>query len=546
MSVLIDIRTNGTFTVGATTLSWTHTVSAGLSNSILLVAASTGKAPPHATVSGVNWDDLGTPAALAEKGTGIAESTDSVFGDLWFLTNPVAGASKTIKITASTSCEITGSSSSYQNVDQANPFNAASPQTAIGTANPQPSLAVTSATGEMVVDAVAVNESGTSTLAQGAGQTVIGINQVGAGKHTAGSSDAPGAASVTMSWTGVTVGDLWCEIAASLKAAATADSGAAPSQRTRAGRGPGAGPSMRRMMPQQFPVVPPPPLLPAQPTPFRIGRGVSMGKPQRRMFPQRYPDTVVSSAVTAALTGVASTTGRGTVGVTHNNALAGVSTTTSAGSVKAALTKALSGVSTTTGRGTLGVAHTNALSGVASVTARGSVGSTRAVPLSGVQGTGAVGTVTATTGIVVALSGVSASLSVGTMSPSTVAAIAGVQAAGLAGNLTVSGAEVAEQPVSKFRYIIKTKGRLHKSSHREMAELLDRVFATPDEPSVPAPLAEEVRAIIQPFVYKNELHLAKLEKDMQATRKLLDLWTTETARMRTEDEDDDETVMLLS
>lgn len=221
MSVVVDTRSNGTFTAGATTISWTHTVSAGLSNSILMVAASTGKAPPHATILGVNWDDLGTPVALAEKGTGVAESTDSVFTDIWFLKNPSPGI-KTIKITASTSCEITGSSSSYQNVDQVNPFNAASPQTAIGTANPQPSLAVTSAVGEMVVDSVAVNEAGTDTIVQGGGQTLVGVNQVGAGKHTAGSSDAPGAASVTMSWTGVAVSNLWCQIGVSLKAAATA------------------------------------------------------------------------------------------------------------------------------------------------------------------------------------------------------------------------------------------------------------------------------------------------------------------------------------
>lgn len=346
------------------------------------------------------------------------------------------------------------------------------------------------------------------------------------------------------SWTGAVTA---MAIIATFKAAtATADNTGSSLPTGRGGRGPGKGPSTRRMMPQQFPVVLPPPVLPALPTPFRIGRGAAMGKPQRRMFPQQYPDTVATPNVTTALTGVASTTGRGTVGVLHTNALAGVSTTTSVGSVKATLTKALSGVSTTTGRGTLGVAHTNALSGVVSVTARGSVGSTRAVPISGVQATGAVGTVTATTGIVVALSGVAATLTVGTMTPSTIAAVRGVQSQGLAGNLTVSGTDTVAQPVSKFRYIIRTKGRLHKSSHREMAELLDRVFSTPDEPSVPAPLAEEVRAIVQPFVYKNELHLAKLEKDMRATRRLLDLWTAETSRMRSEDEDDDETVMLLS
>lgn len=276
------------------------------------------------------------------------------------------------------------------------------------------------------------------------------------------------------------------------------------------------------------------------------GRSPGKAPISLRFWQPAWGVAVASADLSLALTGVASTTGRGTVGVTHTNALAGVSTTSAVGSVKANTTKALSGVSSTTGRGTLGVSRTKALSGVLSTTARGSVGSARTVPLTGVQASAAVGTVTATTGIVVALSGVAAALAVGTLLPSVVAAISGVQSTGLAGNLTVSGTDAVEQPVSKFRYVIRMKGRMHKSSHREMSEMLDRIFATPDEPAAPAPLVEEVRAIVQPFISKNELNLAKLEKDMQATRALLRLWEAETYRLREEGEDEDETVLLLS
>lgn len=109
---------------------------------------------------------------------------------------------------------------------------------------------------------------------------------------------------------------------------------------SRAGRGPGQGPRLRRMAPQQFPtpapadtVTPTPTATPfhigggtsgkgvpqrrripqqfpdtipfvqdgsATQTPFRIGRGGGIGTPTRRMFPQRYADTVASAA---AITG---------------------------------------------------------------------------------------------------------------------------------------------------------------------------------------------------------------------------------------------------
>jgi hypothetical protein len=221
MPVIVDTRSNGTFTAGATTISWTHTVSAGLTNGILVVGVTTGKAAPHATVSGVNWDDLGTPVALAEKGVGIQDSANQGFADIWYLLNPSPGT-KTIKVTASTSCEITGASASYQSVDQVTVFNAASPQTQIGTATGAlPALSVTSAVGEMVFDCVVDDEAvGNDVLVQGGGQTLVGMSQVGANTHSGGSSDAPGAATVSMTWTGLSNTNPWAQIGVSLKAAA--------------------------------------------------------------------------------------------------------------------------------------------------------------------------------------------------------------------------------------------------------------------------------------------------------------------------------------
>lgn len=64
---------------------------------------------------------------------------------------------------------------------------------------------------------------------------------------------------------------------------------------SRAGRGPGSGPRMRRLQPQTFPTPGPVDTVTPAPsaTPFHIGGGgKQIGMPQRRAIPQQYPDTI--------------------------------------------------------------------------------------------------------------------------------------------------------------------------------------------------------------------------------------------------------------
>jgi hypothetical protein len=131
MAVTADARQSGAMTSGATSISWTMTISALLSNSIIIVCATTG-AVTAVQVSGVNWDDTGTPQALTNKGR-IVDANNSCYAEIWYGLSPSSGT-KTIKVSTGTSCEITGESSSYYNVNQSIPFNAASPQTTTGTA----------------------------------------------------------------------------------------------------------------------------------------------------------------------------------------------------------------------------------------------------------------------------------------------------------------------------------------------------------------------------------------------------------------------------
>jgi hypothetical protein len=208
-------RTSGGSSGAATTLSWSHTVAAG--ENILLVdggeASGTGE-----SIASIVWDDGGTPQALTRKGRQV-DSTAHGWAEIWYLLAPVPGT-KTIKITYTAATACAAGSASYPSVDQSTPFNAASPQFNTGTGSPA-SLSVTSAAGETVVDSVNDNEAAVDTLVPGGGQTTI-YNIENGGNNSAGSSDKAGAASVTMSWTGLNAASAWAMVGVSLRPAASA------------------------------------------------------------------------------------------------------------------------------------------------------------------------------------------------------------------------------------------------------------------------------------------------------------------------------------
>lgn len=217
--VAVDARQSGTSSVGATSLSWSHTVTSSFPDLILL-ANITWALSSSINLTGVAWDDGGTPAAM----TKIASQQEVGFNDakaeIWYVLSPVPGT-KTIKATFSGSCPCTSGSISAQNVSQTSPFNAASPQTQTGTQPTLPSLVVTSAAGELVVDCTVDNlqSASSTTLVPGAGQTQIHSLSVGTTVMSGASSDEPGAPTVTMSWTGYGSLDPWALVAVSLNSA---------------------------------------------------------------------------------------------------------------------------------------------------------------------------------------------------------------------------------------------------------------------------------------------------------------------------------------
>lgn len=220
MAISLDIRQSGTNSAGATSIGWSHTV--GASANFLIVGCTTG-AFPVKSVSSVTFG----AANLSNTVNGSAATKNDTSGpscnaNLWYLTGPTPSTA-TITVTPSGSCELTGGSESWIGVDQTSTFNAASPQTAALGAGVNPTLTVTSAVGEQVVDCVVFNESGTvGAITAGSGQTAYYALNNGANTSAGAGSDEAGAASVVTDWSVATtaaIGDS-AQVAVSLKPAA--------------------------------------------------------------------------------------------------------------------------------------------------------------------------------------------------------------------------------------------------------------------------------------------------------------------------------------
>lgn len=216
MSALPDVRVDGLSSGGAVSLSWPHNMGP---NATLLVVDSNqsdGTIAGHGT-TGVQWDSLGTPAALIRKAR-IGDSSGFAQADAWYLDAPSPG-NKQITITNdSSSIAVQGGSASYKGTDHTTPFTAASPLTSTGTGpGTQPSRTVAVDVSDMLHDTLVTNNS-PETLVPASGQATISNDTVGSGIHTGASSDKPGSGgATTMAWSGTST--TWAYIVLVIKGA---------------------------------------------------------------------------------------------------------------------------------------------------------------------------------------------------------------------------------------------------------------------------------------------------------------------------------------
>lgn len=190
----------------ATSLTFAHTCTGA--DRLLLVTAANAII---ADVSGVTYGGVAmTYVADILRG-------DTIRIHLFRLIAPATGANDVIITLVSGATAIVGGSQSFTGAHQTTPLG--TPATASGY-DTAPSIAVSSATGELVADAVGTEPNNAPTV--GAGQTERWNLGVGTTVRAAGSTE-PGAASVTMSWTlGAT--QRWVIIGVSIKPAAAGGS----------------------------------------------------------------------------------------------------------------------------------------------------------------------------------------------------------------------------------------------------------------------------------------------------------------------------------
>jgi len=210
MAIKIDNRTFGATGIGVNSLSYTATISSGLFDSILIVLVSIFE--DTSSVTSVVWDSAGAPMPLLNTVNG-SDATQGASNCgrtyLWFRTSPSSG-SKEIKVTTATVVNgIYSGCESIANVNQISTFNSASPQGGTFGSGTDPSTAVTTVSGEWVIDnCSAILDGGSSAIpVVGAGQTEIYNSASGSTDLIGfGSDEAATSVSTTMDWTGLTIG----------------------------------------------------------------------------------------------------------------------------------------------------------------------------------------------------------------------------------------------------------------------------------------------------------------------------------------------------
>lgn len=203
---------SGSATGNVTSINWNHTCGSG-SNRLLVVGVGMGGANPGVSIS-VTYGS----STLTSAGQVSSDNQADGFVQLFYLTAPASGTNTiTVTNTGGQSRDLLGGSLTFTGVDQTTPI--ANTTTNFG-ADTNPTVTVTSASGNMVVDAVVC---GSPLLSSN--QTLQWMNNLN-GNTAAGNaaqSTASGASSVTMSYS--SNNDWWGIIATSIRAAAAAPSG---------------------------------------------------------------------------------------------------------------------------------------------------------------------------------------------------------------------------------------------------------------------------------------------------------------------------------
>lgn len=207
-AVSFDAQT-ATAVQGASGTSHAHTVGGGCTNTIVVVTVAS-------FVSGgttVNALTIGGNSATQIGGT----TDESRRLEVWYRKG-VSTGSNTVAVTMNATADLINTSArSYCGVDQVTPLG--TPTVTYDPGNGQPSISVSGASGDMIIDSIVSRIDGALTLTVGGGQTQrYNANDDAGVVYIVGESDETAVgASTTMSWTQTGGADTWSMVGVALK-----------------------------------------------------------------------------------------------------------------------------------------------------------------------------------------------------------------------------------------------------------------------------------------------------------------------------------------
>lgn len=209
MAVAYDAQSKSETSAAGSSLSWSHTCTG---SNLILVVGVARRGGTSSVVSGITFNSVALTNVTANH------PSNAIGVELWRLLAPDTGA-HTIEITMSSSASIIeGFGVSYTGVHQSSPTG--TPADIDGNSS-APSVDVTSAAGELVVDVVGIKATdATETLTAGASQTSRGEEGSSDGGTIymyGGMSEEAGAGTVTMSWDASPASDVWVISGVALK-----------------------------------------------------------------------------------------------------------------------------------------------------------------------------------------------------------------------------------------------------------------------------------------------------------------------------------------
>ncbi len=213
--IALDVASNSGDNENSTTVTWSHTVSAGLNRILIVGTHVKDDTDVDRPITGITYGGV----ALTKIREDNDNAKDITVG-LWYLVNPSVGTAN-IVATATGTCQVlTGSAVSLAGVDQDNPVDS---QNGTSGNNTLMTIAVTTLNNNnWVIDAGISKEGNDLTI--GANQTLLSqftINSTGGGATDRAvmsyeGDNSPG--SITMSWTWSGAED-WAVSAAAFKPA---------------------------------------------------------------------------------------------------------------------------------------------------------------------------------------------------------------------------------------------------------------------------------------------------------------------------------------